>query len=68
MSTVRLNFLYLTGELHPWSSKQDLNNNTEWHASVDEGTLTRSHSYAKSYRQLVTTKKGTISPPQGQAP
>lgn len=44
MSTVRLNFLYLTGDLHPMSSKQDLNNNTDWHANVDEGTLPRPHS------------------------
>lgn len=44
MSTVRSNFLCLTGELLPWSSKQDLNNNTDWHAHVDEGTLTKSRS------------------------
>lgn len=73
-SSPRSCLLDMTGKTYPWNfkicpSKQDLNNdNSSWHGNIDGGNLTQTQPQMKSYRHIMTAKRGTTSLPQGWSP
>ena len=73
-SSPRSCLLDMTGKTYSWNfkicpSKQDLNNdNSRWHGNIDGENLTQTQPQMKSYRNIITVKRGTASLPQGWSP